>query len=544
MKLLIGRSAVPPLAVALSADRRKQPQSSRTSQRIKISACSALAAVCLFLASPIPAAAAASCEALASLKLPHTTITLAQAVEPGKLTLAASEALPPPAAAALAALPAFCRVAATIAPSSDSDIKIEVWMPASGWNGKLESLGNGGWSGAIAYPSLAAALRRGYAAASTDTGHAGSALDGSFALGHPEKLVDFAWRSEHEMTVDAKAIVAAFYGDGPKLSYWNGCSSGGKQGLKEAQRFPADYDGIVAGAPANYWTHLMASGVWIGQATLADAAAYIPQEKYAVIHRAALDACDALDGVKDGVIDDPTQCRFDPGELKCRSDEAPTCLTMPQVEAARKIYAGPTNPRTRAVVFPGLERGSELGWGAMAGGPAPFQITSDHFRFVVSKDAKWDFRTLDFDRDVALADRLDNGLLNATDPDLRTFFARGGKLLLYHGWADQLIAPRNTIDYYRNVLASSGGASSAAGSVRLFMAPGMAHCAGGEGPSSFDALAALEEWVEKGHAPDRLIAAHRTNGVADRTRPLCPYPQTARYNGSGSTDDAANFTCR
>ena len=334
------------------------------------------------------ASSPASCESLKSLSLPNTTITTADAVDAGKLTLPAST--PPPArATALGTLPALCRVAATIRPSADSDIRIEVWMPASGWNGAFQAAGNGGWSGAIAYSSLVTALKRGYATASTDTGHVG--LDASFALGHPEKLVDFAWRSEHEMTVAAKAIVAAFYGTGPKRSYWNGCSSGGKQGLKEAQRFPADYDGIIAGAPANYWTHLMASGVWIGQATLKDSASYIPREKYAVLHRAALDACDAGDGVTDGLIEDPIDCRFDPQVLQCRSKETPTCLTALQVAAARKIYSGPKNPRTGESIFPGLEPGSELGWGAMAGGPEPFQITSDHFKYIVFRDPKWDF---------------------------------------------------------------------------------------------------------------------------------------------------------
>src|SRR5437762_1665140 len=245
----------------------------------------------------------ASCEGLSALGLAHTTITSAAPGDLAKLLASSGRADAPPS---VPAVPAFCRVAATIAPSIDSDIKIEVWMPASGWNGKLQAVGNGGWAGNISYPVLVNALRHGYAAASTDTGHTGNGGDASFALGHPEKLVDFAWRAVHEMTVDAKAIVSAFYGTAPKRSYWNGCSTGGRQGLTEAQRFPDDFDGIVAGAPANYWTHLMASGVWIGQSTQKDPAAFIPREKYAVIHRAALDACDAGDGLKDGVVGGPT----------------------------------------------------------------------------------------------------------------------------------------------------------------------------------------------------------------------------------------------
>jgi Tannase and feruloyl esterase len=482
-------------------------------------------------------AANKSCESVTALTLPNTSITSAQAVSAGAFTL---PGMPP--ALRFDDLPSFCRVTATMKPSDDSDIKIEVWMPAAGWNGKFEAVGNGGWSGAIGYPQLAAGLRRGYATASTDTGHSGAR--GAFALGHPEKLIDFGYRAVHEMTVQAKAIVAAFYGDGPKFSYWNGCSSGGKQGLKEAQRFPSDYDGIIAGAPANYWTHLMASGVWIGQATLKESASYVPKDKYALIHKAVLDACDAVDGVKDGVIEDPTRCRFDPHALQCAGDDGPTCLTARQVEAVRKIYAGPSNPRTAKPIFPGLEPGSELGWAAMAGGPQPFGITDDHFKYVVFKDPNWDFRTLDFDRDVELADRQDDDLLNATNPDLRSYFGRGGKLLLFHGWNDQLIAPQNTIDYFKSVEKAIGGAVKMKDAARLFMAPGMTHCGGGDGPNTFDSLTAMEQWVEHKQAPDLLVASHSTDGKVDRTRPLCVYPQVARYKGTGSTDDAANFVCR
>jgi feruloyl esterase len=499
----------------------------------------ALAASLVATPSAQAAGRSPSCESLHALQLPHTTITVAEPGDVAKVIASAGLVGPVPPSNVL---PPFCRVAATIAPTTDSEIKIELWMPASGWNGKLEAVGNGGWAGTINYPGLASALRHGYAAASTDTGHASKGDEAAFALGHPEKLVDFAWRAVHEMTVDAKAIVTAFYGSAPKRSYWNGCSSGGRQGLVEAQRFPDDFDGIVAGAPANDWTHLMASGVWIGQATLGNPSAYIPREKYAVIHRAAIEACDAADGVKDGLIDNPTRCRFDPAILECRAEQTDTCLTHAQVEAARKIYSGPKNPRTGDAIFPGLEPGAELGWDAMAGGPKPFPITSSHFKYVVFKDPNWDFRSLDFDRDVALADRLDAGLLTATNPDLRKYFARGGKLLLYHGWTDQLIAPRSTVDYYERAMAASG--AQAAASIRLFMVPGMAHCGGGEGPNTFDAFAALERWVEDGKTPDQLPAAHKTRGVTDRTRPLCRYPQTAHYTGSGSIDDAANFVCR
>jgi feruloyl esterase len=488
----------------------------------------------ILLAAP---AFAASCESLTALKLPDTAITLAQPVSAGEFTRSAGSPNPE----LFKNLPAFCRVAATLTPSPDSEIKIEVWMPAAGWNGKFQAVGNGGWSGDFVYPGLARALGHGYATASTDTGHAGGS--GRFALGHPEKLIDFAYRAVHEMTVEAKAIIAAFYGNGPRRSYWVGCSSGGKQGLKEAQRFPEDYDGIVAGAPANYWTHLMTGTLWAAHATLKDPASHIPASKYALINKAVLEACDALDGVADGVIENPGRCRFDPKSLLCAGEDGPACLTAAQVEAAKKVYGPATNPRTGKEIFPGLAPGSELGWGALTAGPKPFPIPDDHFKYVVFKDPNWDWQTLNFDKDVALADKLDNGTLNATDPNLKKFVSRGGKLLLYHGWNDQLIAPLNSINYYNSVTAAMGGASRTVESVRLFMAPGMAHCSGGPGPNAFDAVGTLDQWVENGKAPDQIIASHITGGKVDRTRPLCPYPQVARYKGSGSTDDAANFVC-
>lgn len=478
------------------------------------------------------------CESLTALSRPDMSISLAQPVAPGEFT---PPGAPPnsPALTAFKDLPAFCRVAATLRPSSDSDIKIEVWLPLSGWNGKFQAVGNGGWSGAISYGPLGAAVSRGYAGASTDTGHAGGSA--KFALGHPEKLIDFGYRSEHEMTVQAKAIIAKFYGNGPKLSYWNGCSSGGKQGLMEAQRYPNDYDGIIAGAPAHNWTHLITNGIWIAQAVHNDEASYIPPSKYPLIHKAALAACDSLDGVEDGVLENPAKCGFDPKVLACTGEDAPTCLTAPQVEAANKIYGGPKNPRTGKQIFPGMARGSELNWGALAG-PKPFAISMDHYRYVVYGDPDWDYKTFDFDKGLALADKIDNGTLSAVDTNLKPFLAHGGKLLIYHGWNDQLIPPQSSVDYYNSVAADMG-ASNIQNSVRLFMAPGMNHCSGGDGPFLFQPVKVLEDWVENGKAPDRIVAAHVTAGKRDRTRPWCPYPQVAQYTGSGSTDDAANFVC-
>ena len=486
----------------------------------------------------LPVAYGASCDSLSALALPATTITKAEAVAPGAFTL---PDLNPGQQAAFRRLTAFCRVAATIRPTSDSEIKIEVWMPAEGWNGKFMGVGNGGWSGSIVYPALAAALARGYAAASTNTGHDGG--DASFAPGHPEKLVDFAHRAVHEMTVRAKAVTEAYYDKAPARAYWNGCSSGGKQGLKEAQKYPRDYDGIVAGAPANYWTHLMAGDLWPAVVTQKDPSASLPPDKLEVLHKAALAVCDKLDGVEEGLLEDPPRCRFDPATVQCRDGAQDNCLTAAQVEAARKIYGGARNPRTGKQVFPGMPPGSELVWTALAG-PKPFGIPLSHFRHVVFNDPGWDFLSLDFDRDVALADKLDKGLIGATDPNLKEFFARGGKLIVYHGWNDQLITPLNSIDYYNTVVAKMGGAAKVDGSFRLFMAPGMNHCSGGDGPSRLDAVAALEQWVEQGKAPDRIVASHvSAGGQVDRTRPLCPYPQVARYTGTGSTDDAVNFTC-
>jgi feruloyl esterase len=499
------------------------------------------------------ASPAATCESLSSLSLPETTITMAQTVAPGAFALPQEFVgaktcwfQPCPIsngpADAFKSLPTFCRVAATLKPTSDSDIKIEIWMPASGWNGKFIAVGNGLWAGTISYTAMSVPLARGYAVASTNTGHDGTAGDGSFALGHPEKLIDYGPRAVHEMTVKAKAIIAAYYGNAPKLSYWNGCSTGGRQALMEAQRFPADFNGLIAGAAANNMTHLNAQSLWIALAVHKDEASYIPPTKYPLIHNAVLEACDALDGVKDGVLEDPTRCKFDPKVLECKGADGPGCLTAPQVEAARTIYTPTTNPRTKQQIFPPLEPGSELGWAPKAG-PQPFSTASSYWRYVVFKDPNWDYKTFDFDTDVALSDRIASDILNATNPDLKTFFEHGGKLLQYHGWSDPLISPRNSVNYYESVLDTMGGASKVNESYRLFMVPGMAHCHDGDGPNQFDTISALEQWVEKGKAPDQIIASRIRDGKTDRTRPLCPYPQVATYKGTGSTDDAANFSC-
>jgi Tannase and feruloyl esterase len=476
-------------------------------------------------------AIAATCESLASLSLPETTITSAQMVAAGTFKS-------PFENTSYTDLPAFCRVAATLKPSRDSDIKIEVWLPASEWNRKFQAVGNGGWAGSISYSALADAVRAGYAGASTDTGHVGGS--GRFALDHPEKLIDFAWRSEHEMTVKAKAIIHAFYGSAPRLSYWNGCSTGGRQGLKEAQKFPDDYDGIIAGAPANR----TAIGLWIAFAVLKDPASYIPPSKYPLIHQAALNACDARDGLKDGLIDDPTRCDFNPQVLLCKGADNGSCLTAPQVEAAGKIYSPITNARTAQDEYPSYVPGTELGWGIFGKGPQPPALILDQYRYVVFKDPNWDWRTFDFDKDITRSEQPENVIMNAADPDLKPFLAHNGKLLLYHGWSDTNVPALLTVLYYTSVVDTLGGTSKTMGNIRLFMEPGMAHCRGGEGPNVFDKVGALDQWVEKGKPPESMIASHSTNGKIDRTRPLCPYPQVAVYKGSGSIDDAANFLCQ
>jgi feruloyl esterase len=479
-------------------------------------------------------AGAATCDRLATPSLPNATLTSAL-VAAGRFTPPGGGAAP-----AFDSLPAFCRVTAALHPTSDSDIRLEVWLPVDGWNGKLQSVGNGAWAGTVPYPALGTALAAGYAAAGTDTGHIGNTA--TFVPGHPEKLVDYGYRAVHEMTVAAKAIVAAFYGNGPWLSYWNGCSTGGRQGLMEALRYPADYDGVIAGAPVNFRTHQLTWEIWVAQAVHKDAASDIPPAKYPAIHRAALNACDARDGLTDGLIDSPDSCRFDPKVLACQAGDTDSCLTAPQVEAARRIYSPAVNPKTKQEIFPALQPGSELGWGGLAG-PQPVGEAVEFFQYVVFNDPAWDFRTLAWETAADAADRAAAAQINVTDPNLKPFFDRGGKLLLYHGWSDQLVAPLNSVNYYRQIV-STVGRSTADASVRLFMMPGMNHCAGGDGPNTFDRMDVIERWVERKQAPGRIEASHATNGRIDRTRPLCPYPQVARYTGTGSLDDAASFVCR
>jgi feruloyl esterase len=498
---------------------------------------SVLTVICLFQATNVYAA---TCESVAALNLPNTKVTSVAEVAPGAFAPPGPPARGGGPGAAFASLPAFCRVAVTLTPTSDSDIKVEVWLPVTGWNGKYQAVGNGAWQGSIGYAAMAEALRRGYATSSTDTGHVGGSA--SFGMGHPEKVIDFAYRSEHEMAVTSKAVINAYYGSAPKFSYWNGCSAGGRQAMKEAQMFPGDFDGIIAGSPGLDWSGRTAQAVRIAQ-SLQNEQARLTPAKTQVLHSAVMAACDELDGVKDGLIENPLACKFDPGVLVCKGGEEPACLTQAQVDTARLIYSPIVDPKTKGEI-PGLAPGSELGWTDMGWSASARATGLDHFRYLVFSDPQWDVQKFDVAADVARLREGPSGAIDAPDPNLKPFFDRGGKLIQYHGWADPQITPLASVAYFNRVAAANGGASKVHASYRLFMAPGMGHCGGGAGPNDFDELIALEQWVEQGKAPDMIPATHSTNGKVDRTRPLCPFPQVASYKGSGSIDDAASFVCK
>jgi feruloyl esterase len=486
---------------------------------------------------------AATCDNLSNLSLPQTAITMAASVRPSAFAPPPSFSLRlQPGDVAYKDLPAFCRVAATLRPSSDSEIKIEVWLPSPEvWNGKFMAVGNGGQAGEIYYHKMGLPLTLGYAVASTDTGHEGKGDDGSYALGHPEKVIDFGYRAVHEMVMKSKAIIAEYYSRSARFSYWNGCSTGGRQGIEDLQRYPSDFDGVIAGAPAIN-PRSAAQIMWVAQAVHKDVASFIPASKFPVIQKAVLKTCDINDGVNDGVLEDPRSCKFDPGAILCKGADGPDCLTTSQVETARKIYSPAINPRSKEQIFPGFEPGSEKGWGFAASAQPP-QLTLTGLKNRVFKDPNWDYKTFNFDSDVALIDR-ESQAVNAMDPNLGPFFSHGGKLLQYHGWNDTLIAPENSVNYYTSVADTLGGANKVNDYYRLFMVPGMAHCRGGDGTDRFDVISAMEQWVEKRKAPESIIASRYADDKPDRTRPLCPYPQVAAYKGSGSTDDAASFVCK
>jgi len=497
----------------------------------------ALLTIAALVLAARPARAGAACESLttviASPGGAPMQVALASAVAAGTFTPPSGAPDGPPAAAnPYGALPAFCRVAITLRPGPKSDVKAEVWMPAAGWNGKLQVVGNGGFAGTVGYRAMATALANGYAAASTDTGHTGPAAN-TFAS--EDTTLDFAYRAVHETAVAAKRVVDGFYGSAPKFSYFNGCSTGGRQALTEAQRYPDDFNGIVGGAPAIFTTKQAFGQIWFYQA-IARGEGALPKEKLPLLHDAVLAACDGLDGAKDGVLENPLACTFDPGVLACKAGSAPaSCLTAPQVEAVRRVYAGATHATTGEKIFPGLERGSELGWS-----PVPVSYAVDYFKHIVFKNAAWNPDALNFAGDVAEAYPAANQIFDANDPRLSAFTVRGGKLLMYQGWAEPGIPPGHVVNYYAKVKSQTAGAD---GAVRLFMVPGMGHCGGGDGASTFDMVAALDKWIETGTAPEQIPASRVRSGKVDRTRPLCAYPKYARYSGSGSVDDAGSFAC-
>ena len=484
-----------------------------------------------------PSRALAACADLARSVLPTTTVTTAVVVAPGTFKPSTGAAA---TAAVYARLPEFCRVAATLRPSADSDIKIEVWLPAAQWNGKFQAIGNGGWAGSIPYAQMAAALADGYATAGTDTGHTGGTA--AFAVGHPEKVIDLGYRSVHEMTVQAKALINSFYGRAQQFSLWNGCSQGGRQGITAAVRYPADFDGVIAGAPAVNWMHLHAGRMAANRAANRSEAATIPPDKYPVVHNAVIAACDMNDGVKDGLIENPLSCRFDPKVLQCTGADAANCLTAPQVESVRALYAPVLDPKTGQEILPGLAPGSELAW-ATAASVRPVSTALDAFKYIVFADPNWDPATFNAATDIERTLRADsNDVLNSSSTDLKAFFDRGGKLLMYHGWNDTQVTPLNSINYFQKAV-SRFGPQIAGTSIQLYMVPGMNHCFGGPGTDVFNKVAAIEQWRLAGTAPERIPASHVTNGVTDRTRPLCSFGRVAKWTGSGSTDDMANFAC-
>ena len=498
---------------------------------------------------------AADCASLQRLRLQDTTITVAEAVTSGTLAI--------PGIAPLEHLPAFCRVAGVLRPTSDSAIHFEVWLPSQDWNGRLLGAGNGGFAGSIGVRQMAGYLIRGFAVAGSDAGHRAEAGDASWAFGHPEKVKDFGWRAVHLTAELAKQIILAYYGKPQSKAYFDACSDGGREALMEAQRFPEDYDGILAGAPANYWSHLLGAAVAATQALTNDPRAYISDLKLPAIQKASLAACDALDGVKDGIIADPGKCQFDPEVLLCTGEESTDCLTQPQIDALKSIYAGAKDSHG-ATLFPGLTMGDETGWsiwviGGDPGASAAAQYAQNDFRYMVTGDPKWNPLTADLDASVKQSTQKTAADLDSTDPDLSRFAARDGKLIVYHGWNDPAISPWNTVAYYQSVQRQMG-AEKVDSFARLYMAPGVEHCTEGPGPSAFGQLGiptakgskfglfdALEDWVEKDAPPADVVATKyaQENGARNAvvTRPLCPYPQVAKYNGTGDPNDAANFVC-
>ena len=488
-----------------------------------------------------------TCAALSSMKLADTIVT-AEEVTGGSLA--------PKGERPITGLPPFCRVALTTKPA----VKYEVWLPLENWNGKFEGVGNGANAGSIQYGAMATALKRGYASGSTDTGHeTENARDASWALGHPELVVDFGYRGIHVMSDNGKKVVKQFYSTPAAHSYFVACSTGGRQSMMEAQRFPEDYDGIIAGAPAFNWSKFQTGGhLWDAAAMNLDPESYLPAAKLKALGDAVNAACDKLDGVADGIINDPRQCNYDAKALQCPAGEDNAgCLTPKQVKAVNDIWAGSKTSKGE-LIYPGISRGAEAaqgGWNMYTTGTGP--MTGSHWdqaentmKYIIVGDKDWKIGSYNVEKDAAAAVKKLGKTMDAFDPDLSKFRARGGRLIMYHGFNDPNISPQNTINYYESVIATMKKGAKAQDALastqefaRLFLVPGMLHCGGGPGAGNLDMVAALENWVEKKQAPDQVIGSHMTAGKVDRTRPVCAYPKQAVYSGSGSSDDAANFSC-
>ena len=491
-------------------------------------------------------AATGACESLTNLKLPHVTITSATEVAAGAIVSGG-----PPA------IPGYCKVMGTSRPTSDSDIRFEVAIPeGEAWNGRYLQVGNGGFAGAIPTPLISVGLRAGFAAAGTDDGHQSLVgTDASWALNHPEKGIDFGYRALKETTIAAKAIIAAYEGRAPRYSYFAGCSDGGREALMEAQRYPDDFDGVLAGDPANHWTHLLTAAAWNTQALTATPGSAVPQAKLKVLEAAALKAC----GDEDGIIENPLVCKFDPTVVRCAGADQPDCLTGDQLTAVQKIYGGVINPRTGARIEDGYSPGGEAeggGWAVWLTGSGAgdihntlmFGFGHNFFSYVVFSDPNYDIRKMNFDSDVAMFDAKSAPIYSSYDPDLSAFKKHGGKLIQFHGWADPAIPAKDSVTYFDSVQAKMGDTS---GFYRLFMVPGMLHCGGGRGPNDviLPALSALSTWVEKGEAPARIEAAHRAGsglgapGPVEFTRPVCPFPEVALWDGKGDRKQAQSWRC-
>jgi feruloyl esterase len=511
-------------------------------------------------------ASAAACESLTSLSLANTTITLAQTYSAGE-TVVGSTIAPVE----------LCRVAGTITPGSRSNVHFEVWIPTDGsWNGKYQQIGNGGFAGSISLSTIANAVSRGYAAAGTDDGTSGPPSGAPSFIGNPDVLLDYGYRAIKATTDDSKAVVKALTGHVPRYSYFVGCSDGGREALKEAQRFPNDFDGIIVGSPVNDQVGEFGSSyLYDMQATLNGPQtagvpdAYIPSSKLPLLSTPALAQCVGKDGgvATDAFLSDPRQCLFDPAVAECQSGQDPsTCLTSAQVEAAKKIYAGPHDQHGE-LLFPGYEPGNEStagDWTSWFTGSSPASPGAQYtlgFGFgcdLMLGVTTCNYLSIDVDQQDAVARETLQPILSSVDPNLRPFKRHGGKMIQYAGWADAAIAPENGLNYYRKVERTMGDPRDF---YRVFMVPGMAHCGGGAGPNAFgngsangtvidadhDLLKALEDWVEQGVAPRRIIATHYLSNSAAQgvqfQRPLCPYPERGEYVGEGDPSDASNFKC-